>query len=262
MFFRWYIPLSPPLRSLHALSTYKGVSIATRRTFTNRGQHPRIVSPPLHYRLHTRPWTWRTLWVVPIIGGVAAYLSPGPRLHLPSVFSSPTLIPCPERRDNARRFTEQDMIGSPAEPQHSLCYRIIGILKDYVWEPILTARRFIYLFYLFVPVIITIPMLLVGSPDVQLQGDRWGAVWWYDYLVKRMQAAGPTFTKVINIHSVRIFFHQSYLARPMGRISGRSFPVFALRQIGNNTFARNTSYASIHEGGYRKSLPETIPRCI
>lgn len=202
MFFRWRISLSPPLRSIHALSTCKGVNTTTCRTLTatSKSPHPRIVSPPPYLRLHTRPRLWRTLWLVPVIGGVVIYFSPGPQLHLPSVFSSPTLIPCPESRDNTRRFTDQYMIDSPAEPQRSLHFRIIGLFKDYVWEPILTARRFIHLFYLFLPVIITMPMLLVGSPDMQLQGDRWGAAWWYGFLVKRMQAAGPTFIKVIDIH--------------------------------------------------------------
>ena len=202
MLFRWHVSHSPSLRSFRALSTCIRLNAAARRTFTvtNKSRHVRVVSPPPYFRLRTRPWTWRTLWLAPIIGGAVVYLSPDPRLHLPSVFSSPTLIPCPESRDDARRFSDQDMIGSPAEPQCSLCFRIIGVLQDFIWEPILTARRFIHLFCLFVPVIITMPMLLVGSPDKQLQGDRWGAVWWYDLLVKRMQAAGPTFIKVLNIH--------------------------------------------------------------
>lgn len=200
MLFRWHISRFP-LRTFRAPSTCNRANTAARRIFTatNKNQHLRIVSPPPYSRPHTRPWTWWTLWFAPIIGGVVVYLSPDPRLHLPSVFSSPTLIPCPESRDNARRFSDQDMICSPAEPQRSLSFRIIGFLQDFIWEPILTTRRFIHLFCLFVPVIITMPMLLVGSPDKQLQGDRWGAVWWYNFLVKRMQAAGPTFIKVINL---------------------------------------------------------------
>lgn len=172
----------------------------TRRTFTStaKSHHPLNITTPLYFNLHSRPWVWRTLWLAPVVGGVVIYFSPAPKLHLPSVFSSPTLIPCPETRDT-RRFADEDMIGSPAEPQRSLCFRILRLLQDYIWEPILTSRRFIFLFYLFVPVVVTMPMLLVGSPDEQLQGDRWGAVWWYDLLVRRMQAAGPTFTKVINL---------------------------------------------------------------
>ena len=198
---RWHISLSPLCRPSHAFSTCKGVNTATCRTFsaTTKNQLPRIISTPLYARLHSRRWIWRTLWLAPIIGGVAIYLSPDPRIHLPSVFSSPTLIPCPESRDYTRRFSDKDMIGSPAEPQRSLSFRMIRILQDYVWEPILTARRFIFLFCLFVPVIVTMPMLVVGSPDERLQGDRWGAVWWYGFLVRRMQTAGPTFIKVISI---------------------------------------------------------------
>jgi aarF domain-containing kinase len=59
-----------------------------------------------------------------------------------------------------------------------------------------TATRFIHLTVLFVPVIVMMPMLLVGAPEAKLQGDRWGAVWWYGLLVARMEAAGPTFIKV------------------------------------------------------------------
>ena len=39
-------------------------------------------------------------------------------------------------------------------------------------------------------------MLLVGSPEVGYNGDKWGAIWWYDQLVAAMQKAGPTFIKV------------------------------------------------------------------
>jgi len=38
-------------------------------------------------------------------------------------------------------------------------------------------------------------MLLVGAPELRFHGDRWGAVWWYDFLVAQMERAGPTFTK-------------------------------------------------------------------
>lgn len=70
------------------------------------------------------------------------------------------------------------------------------MLHDKIWEPILTAKRFVYLFFLFMPVILTSPILLVGKPEKRLRGDRWGAVWWYGYLVSKMEAAGPTFIKV------------------------------------------------------------------
>ena len=52
------------------------------------------------------------------------------------------------------------------------------------------------LFVLFIPVIFTSPIILVGPPSKEYKGDRWGAVWWYGYLVQQMEAAGPTFIKV------------------------------------------------------------------
>jgi aarF domain-containing kinase len=80
------------------------------------------------------------------------------------------------------------IIFSPSEHRLSLV--------DHVWEYILTAKRFIYLVFLFMPVLVSSPMLLVGKPLKSLSGDRWGAVWWYGLLVSRMEAAGPTFIKV------------------------------------------------------------------
>lgn len=79
------------------------------------------------------------------------------------------------------------IIFSPSE--HSLS------LIDHVWEYILTAKRFIYLFLLFIPVLVSSPVLLIGKPKNSL---RWGAVWWYGLLVSRMETAGPTFIKVNN----------------------------------------------------------------
>ncbi|KAF8846016.1 ABC1-domain-containing protein [Paxillus ammoniavirescens] len=203
-----------------------GINFAARRTFSSitRVQHSNIVSPCFP-RLRVRPRTWRTsLWLIPIVGGISIYLSPSPQLHLASVFSSPTLIPCPEDRDNTREFTNEDMIGSPAEPHQSILSRMLWLVQDYIWEPVLTARRFIYLFYLFVPVMIMMPMLLVGNPEKRLQGDRWGAVWWYGFLVARMQAAGPTFTKLAQWAATRADLFPSQLCDRMGATHSQGRP--------------------------------------
>jgi len=103
-------------------------------------------------------------------------------------------------------------------------------LIQHVWEYILTAKRFIYLFFLFVPVLVSSPILLVGKPQKSLRGDRWGAVWWYGLLVSRMEAAGPTFIKVrgtiqFTCATVRIQFLS---AGSMGRFKSGSLSCFAL----------------------------------
>ncbi|KIJ66310.1 hypothetical protein HYDPIDRAFT_109306 [Hydnomerulius pinastri MD-312] len=204
-----------------------GVPFAVRRTFslTTGVQRPPTISSTYFSRLRARPRTWwSSIWLIPIVGGAALYLSPGPQLHLSSVFASPTLIPCPENRENARVFASEDIIGSPAEPHRSILSRILCLARDHIWEPILTARRFIRLFYLFAPVIITMPMLLIGKPEKRLQGDRWGAVWWYGFLVTRMQAAGPTFIKLAQWAASRADLFPSLLCDKLGATHSHGKP--------------------------------------
>ena len=134
----------------------------------------------------------RYLWLLPVAGGLTLYLSPKPRSLFPDILSSPTIIPCNDSCKQLPALT----IHSPAEPHLSIISQIIYFLHNHVWEPILTARRLAYLLILFVPVLVTSPMLLVGAPERALGGDRWGAVWWYEFLTAQMQRAGPTFVKV------------------------------------------------------------------
>lgn len=77
----------------------------------------------------------------------------------------------------------------PSEPVIVLPLSVVGRVCEYV----LTAKRFIYLLFLFIPVLISSPMLLVGKSN---RANRWGAIWWYGLLVSRMESAGPTFIKV------------------------------------------------------------------
>jgi aarF domain-containing kinase len=135
----------------------------------------------------------KALWLIPLAGGLTLYLAPRTESLLPSVFASPTLIPCPSP---AVPNPITPTIFSPSESDLSITSRILALLRNKIWEPILTAKRFIYLFALFMPVIICSPMLLVGKSEKKYMGDRWGAVWWYGLLVSKMETAGPTFIKV------------------------------------------------------------------
>lgn len=141
-------------------------------------------APPLGKKL---------LWLIPLAGGFALYVSPEPRAVWANLFTSPTLIPSPPIPPSP---PVEHIILSPEEDEKTIIRRIIHFLNCSVWEPLLTARRFIFLCILFVPVFLTAPMLLVGSPDSRLLGDRWGAVWWYEFMTQQMQRAGPTFIKV------------------------------------------------------------------
>lgn len=162
----------------------------------------------------TRPTNWarpghgirrRTIfWAIPIAAGITLYLIPRHNSQIPTIFSSPTVIPCPPSKLNPTIF-------SPSESHRSLLTRILDIFHDTIWEPLLTAKRFIYLFALFLPVIVSSPMLLVGKPTKKDKGDRWGAIWWYDFLVHQMESAGPTFIKVSIYLSSPSLFNQPIL---------------------------------------------------
>lgn len=135
-------------------------------------------------------------WLIPGFGGLALYLYPHPQSLSSSIFSSSTLIPCRPPSASSAECVTPTIFSPLEEADGAMSTRILALLRDRIWEPILTAKRFIYLFALFMPVIICSPMLLVGNPIKKYHGDRWGAVWWYDFLVRRMEAAGPTFIKV------------------------------------------------------------------
>ena len=72
----------------------------------------------------------------------------------------------------------------------------------YVYEPIATSLRFIQLVFIFVPVIATIPIVFVGSRDAERDNERVGTLWWYSFLVRQMERAGPTFIKVCYIGKI------------------------------------------------------------
>ena len=132
----------------------------------------------------------KLLWLLPVAGGAALYLTPRSTSPVEALLKSPQVIPCQEREEIPMVVP----ILSPAEPH--VWDRIAIFFHDKIWEPVLTARRFIHLLYLFLLVLLSAPMILIGPPDQKLGGDRWGAVWWYGYLTQQLQRAGPTFVKV------------------------------------------------------------------
>lgn len=75
--------------------------------------------------------------------------------------------------------------------------RSIAFLVDqYIYEPLATSLRFLHLVTIFVPVIVTIPMIWFGGRREDRDNERAGTLWWYGFLVASMERAGPTFIKV------------------------------------------------------------------
>lgn len=77
-----------------------------------------------------------------------------------------------------------------------LRHKVVYFLDLYVWEPLCTGVRFIHLALIFVPVILAIPAIWVGRRQKDRNNERAGTIWWYGFLVKGMEWAGPAFIKV------------------------------------------------------------------
>lgn len=103
-----------------------------------------------------------------------------------------------ERKKKA--ITSNSSIGKAFE-------KVIYYARIYIYEPLSTCFRFIHLFVLFGPVLLSFPMVLFGSkasygttsPDKITSGssrERSGARLWYKFLTWAMEQAGPSFIKV------------------------------------------------------------------
>jgi aarF domain-containing kinase len=83
----------------------------------------------------------------------------------------------------------------------SIFYRVFRRIKiaflRYIYEPIATGLRFVQLVIIFVPVLVTIPVIFIGPRMPESDNERAGTLWWYRFLVKQMERAGATFIKVI-----------------------------------------------------------------
>ncbi|KAJ7751308.1 hypothetical protein DFH07DRAFT_826829 [Mycena maculata] len=179
-------------------------------------------------------WRRTAFWLVPIAGGLALYFRPEQKSLIPSIIASPTIIPCqpPSSR--------HPIIASPSDYELTIGARIYTFVHDRIWEPLLTAKRFLYLFAVFMPVIICSPMLLVGKPERRYRGDRWGAVWWYNFLVRQMETAGPAFIKLAQWAGSRADLFPSLLCDKLGRLhsNGKSHPMSHTRKQIEKVFQR------------------------
>ncbi|CAE6470858.1 unnamed protein product [Rhizoctonia solani] len=183
-------PLHVPFRSSHVLS---------------RPQVP----------LHTSPIS--LLWLlIPLGGGIYLYSRETPP-SISSILSSPNIIPRGAPPQLIR-------IDSPYESQTSLLSQLQEFLRSRIWEPIRTGFRFLHLVAIFIPVILTAPIILVGPHEARYGGDRWGAVWWYGLLVKAMQRAGPTFIKLSQWAGSREDLFPAILCDKLGSLHSNGKP--------------------------------------
>ncbi|MCJ1306768.1 hypothetical protein MMC25_000411 [Agyrium rufum] len=73
---------------------------------------------------------------------------------------------------------------------------VVYVLDIYFYEPICTALRFLHLVFIFVPVIGGVPIIWLGARQKERDNERSGTLWWYAFLVRSMERAGPAFIKL------------------------------------------------------------------
>ncbi|KAI9799654.1 MAG: hypothetical protein M1833_003969 [Piccolia ochrophora] len=73
---------------------------------------------------------------------------------------------------------------------------VVLVVERYLVEPVATGLRFLHLVFIFVPVIVTVPVMWWGSRNKGRDNQRWGTLWWYGFLVNAMERAGPAFIKL------------------------------------------------------------------
>ncbi|KAL5606541.1 uncharacterized protein BROUX77_003734 [Berkeleyomyces rouxiae] len=111
---------------------------------------------------------------------------PGTKDHTPTE----TLMLASSREEMQERLPEAT--GS----LQRLKFMVVYFLDTWVWEPLFTCVRFVQLVGVFAPVIVCVPVIWTGSRVADHDNERSGTLWWYGFLVRSMERAGPTFIKL------------------------------------------------------------------
>lgn len=81
-----------------------------------------------------------------------------------------------------------------------VCRQIVLGIDRWLIEPLATGLRFLHLVVIFVPVVVTLPMIWFGPRRQERDNERAGCLLWYGFLVYSMERAGPAFIKVSHEH--------------------------------------------------------------
>ncbi|KAL2215715.1 hypothetical protein M432DRAFT_108350 [Thermoascus aurantiacus ATCC 26904] len=165
---------------------------------------------PRLFRLAPRPrysfprlqqWSRRAYWKgtggrVPVVGTVLlAALSPGSFLELAEKTDGGETTGEMEMLEASRQELQKTVAGD-VRGLSRLCQIIYVLSYKYIYEPIATGLRFFHLVIIFIPVLATVPVIWFGERTQSRNGERTGTLWWYKFLVRSMERAGPAFIKL------------------------------------------------------------------
>ena len=158
-----------------------------------------VTSIARHERHYSFPTTWRVFHKPP--------KPPKGRIFIWSLLSPAAFVALSEEDSGDGKTPEEHMLEASRaeiakdipEDVHGLSrvWKSIYLFADsWIFEPLATTFRFLHLVIIFVPVIGTIPMVWLGTRQRNHDNERSGTLWWYSFLVRSMERAGPAFIKV------------------------------------------------------------------
>ncbi|KAL8243609.1 hypothetical protein R6Q59_009867 [Mikania micrantha] len=130
----------------------------------------------------------------------------------------------------------------------------VYILDQYIYEPIATSFRFFHLVLIFVPVLVTIPVIFIGVRRKNQDNERVGTVWWYGFLVNSMERAGPAFIKLGQWAASRTDIFPAEMCRVMSELHSNA-PAHSLAHTKKTiSHAFNMPFEDIFEEFHEKPL--------
>jgi aarF domain-containing kinase len=165
-------------------------------------QAPRIRSPPLRvasrrfYRNGDQSYFRSPPRNKGLLLAAAVSLSPAAFVQLSEKDNGGTELTAERRMLEASREEMKKTVGDDVHGFVRLKDSVVYFLDVWIWEPLCTGVRLLHLVVIFVPVIATVPALWIGTRDASRDNERSGTLWWYGFLVRSMERAGPAFIKV------------------------------------------------------------------
>ncbi|KAI9599422.1 ABC1 family-domain-containing protein [Syncephalis fuscata] len=104
------------------------------------------------------------------------------------------------------------------KPNNSLLSKVGHQLDALLIEPIMTSWRFLQLVVIFLPCIVTIPLLICTNSLTDTTAESKWKVWWYDLLARQMERAGPSFIKLAQWAATRVDIFPVELCHSLGRL--------------------------------------------
>ncbi|RPB17057.1 ABC1-domain-containing protein [Morchella conica CCBAS932] len=121
----------------------------------------------------------------------------------------------------------EELLQAISKDRH-VVFRIANHIKilavNWVIEPIATGFRFVTLVTIFVPLILAIPLVYLGKRLPEKNNERQGTIWWYAFLIKSMEQAGPTFIKLGQWAASRTDIFPTEMCEMMSKLHSNARP--------------------------------------